>query len=137
DDYLGKKDLATETLTQSLRAALARADAWKQRAGGAKSDRATRMQGLFNQLGRTFAARFDAEVQQRLEQFEQAARQARLSPAQLQRLLEQLSHDLDDAAGAAGWPARQRLRPLLLEICLRLFGQPGEPAAPPASRPNQ
>jgi DNA-binding response OmpR family regulator len=116
DDYLSKHNLTSEVLARSVREVLTRSDAWKRLspAGGAGEPVPGPVAERFDELWRWFAAHNGSELLQRLDAFESAAQQVRLSESQL--------HNLFEASGAA---VQRELRPLLLEILLRLFGEAG------------
>jgi len=128
DDYLSKKDLATEDLARSVRDALARADAWRRVAQSSESGRVQgQAAGLFDALCQGFAAS-NAGLIKQLDAFEAAARETKLTVSQMQTLFESVC----SAEGAEQGDLRRLLRPLLLEIILRLFGDetgPGDGAS--------
>lgn len=115
DDYLSKQDLSSDALAKSVRDALARADAWRRHA---PSEVAPETVALFRDLCQTFAAALGAEFVKRLDAFEAAARHADVSAARMQLFFEDTCADLEPTEN----DLRLRLRPLLLEMLLRLFG---------------
>lgn len=115
DDYLSKQDLTPDTLARSVREAMARADAWRREASPAStSPEVAHALALFEDLCKKFAAA-NADLVTTLDSFEAAARQAHTDPGQVQEVFERV------CAGPDG-VHRQLLRPLLLEVLLRLFG---------------
>jgi CheY-like chemotaxis protein len=129
DDYLGKQDLTTEALARSVRDALARADAWRQHAPVALSGEADAARKQFEDLCRTFAARLGPEFLARVDAFEAAARRADFTAAQMQQSFLDACLVLDHPGSDAG-NLRRALRPLLLEVLLRLFGDSGPGGLP-------
>lgn len=122
DDYLNKQDLTAEVLTGSVRAALLRADAWRRwvppdAAAPAPADVAAH----FTELCRWFAARASPELNQRLDAFEAAARKAHLTEEQVHTLFEAAGAETGRMGTTPSVPAQQGLRPLFLEVLLRLF----------------
>lgn len=118
DDYLSKQDLTTEALGKSVREALTRADAWRRHAPTAAPPETEQM---FRELCQQFTAALGPDFTQRLDAFQAAAERAQLTGAGMNQLFEDLCLEHNGACGAA----RLRLRPLLLEMLLRLFG-PGK-----------
>ncbi len=115
DDYLGKQDLTTEDLARSIREALARADAWRRWGTPAETEATpSPLADQFEELCRWFADHIGDELARRLDAFESAARQTALTQKQTEELFTRC------AADSAG--RRRLLRPLLLEVLLRLFG---------------
>lgn len=122
DDYLSKRDLEANVLTRSVREALARADAWRQRAPTARKDQVRQALALFRTVSETFIHSLTGDFERQLSAMEQAARTAQLTPNQLEQMLTSVCTEIDAKNGNAAGPARLRLRPLVLEVCLRLFG---------------
>ena len=82
------------------------------------------------QIGQSFLDRVDPSLFQQLDALEAAARQAKLTVSQMQGLFEHTCRELEGAT-PAGVPIKKWLRPILLELVLRLFGEgiaPGEEA---------
>jgi CheY-like chemotaxis protein len=119
DDFLGKENLSSERLAQSLSAAVARADACKPRlypepAGGAGD-------GFLDRV------KADAELLRSLRELHRAARPGRFSAARIQRLVDQVCAELGPASAAGDeFPRRA-----LLTLFLRLFAADGEREAGP------
>ncbi len=119
DDYISKADLDGPTLARSVRAVLSRADAWRARVPPGQAQQAAELGPLVRELCRDFADRAGPDLLRRLDELEAAARQAQLTAAQVRRLFEAAG-----AAPGAGESAARLARPLLLEMLLRLFGNP-------------
>src|SRR5205085_12176965 len=98
--------------------ALARADAWRTRASDSDPDRTAGIGKLFQEICTAFAANIGPDFLGRLDRLEREARSARLTFAQTLRLFENACDKLDD--GHPG-TAKRLLRPIMLEIVLRLF----------------
>lgn len=112
DDFISKWDLDAPTLARSVRAALARADAYRQRVGtpkGADSGLAAPLR----ELCREFLIRVGPDFLEQLDGFETAARRAGLGEEDVHRLFPAVCTDLD--AGD-----QLRVRPLLLEVLQRI-----------------
>jgi CheY-like chemotaxis protein len=121
DDYVNKMELTFDGFARSVREALARTDAFRRRLGAA--GRPGPAAEPFRELCRAFTAALGPDFPARLDAFEAAARAAGLSEEGLRLAFEEV---------CAGWPhrgeARRALRPLLLELFLRLFGTDRQPA---------
>jgi CheY-like chemotaxis protein len=144
DDYISKDELTSKHLSQSVRAALARADAFRhyepgaistlpseerdrvRRSNGPSGDEHRQVAGLLQQICQDFATRAGADLLARLEDFEAAARHAQLTPGQIQRLFDRVWRQLKQTS-ENGQSGKILLRPIMLEILLRLFGQASTP----------
>lgn len=125
DDFLAKHDLTGKLLAQSLRTALLRAEACRQRAAADDGRQAAQVEDRLHRLFRTFADGVGAAYLEGLDEFEAAAREVRINAAQLQRLFDAVCADLDAASPAGSIPAYRLLRPVLLEVFFRLsYDQP-------------
>jgi len=120
DDYLSKLDLATETLTNCLRDALLRADAWRRQAPPAAEVGAL---DLARQVFHTFAGSCNPALLAQLDAFEAAARQAHLEVDQLQQCFQAVCAELTAARPGDLTQTQRLLRPLVLEMFLRLWGE--------------
>ncbi|MBL8797247.1 MAG: response regulator [Planctomycetia bacterium] len=120
DNYLSKIDLATETLTSCVQDSLRRADAWRRHApsGRAGSEAEERSRALF----REFAAGAGLEWLARFDAYEGVLRQANLSLEQFQSIFEAVCGELSAGRPADAPPVQRLLRPLLLEMIVRLWG---------------
>lgn len=119
DDYFSKDGLEPDLFSRSVRSALARADAWKVRAPEIDNQLMSVVVTLVESLCEDFATFAGRSFLDRLDKLESAARRAKLSFAQSLRLFESVSEriaQLDDAARI-----KRVLRPIMLEIILRLF----------------
>jgi CheY-like chemotaxis protein len=123
DDYVNKLELTFEGFARSVREALARSAAFRRRLGGAAERPAGPAGEAFRQLCQAFASALGADFTARLDAFEAAARAAGLTEEGLRREFEEV---------CAAWPEdgrpRRALRPLLLELFLRLYGTDRQPA---------
>ena len=120
DDYISRKDLSSRVLAQSMSTALARADAWRQRASRQGTDPASQARELFRRLCTDFTARAGSQFLSELDQVEATLRQAALTGGQIKNLFETICSELEAPGPAAVPQARLMLRPVLLEIILRL-----------------
>jgi CheY-like chemotaxis protein len=121
DDYIEKKALGAETLSQSLRQALVRADAWRRHAPDTTT---AQMTPLLEQLCSTARDRFDTSFLGQLDTLEAAARNAGLSAVQLQRQFDTVCSRIDGLRAEGSFSVKLLLRPFLLEILYRLSGSP-------------
>ncbi len=121
DDFYGKEWLDPDGFAAGVRQALARSAARKWTHSLDQSTLAFRS-ALEPLVARHLAA-FDAEMSRGLAAVEQAARDAGLgvSPVGLERIFGEL------AARTGGPDAVDRLRPLFLELAVRLYGYPAKP----------
>lgn len=123
DDYLSKQDLQPEQLAQSIRNAVARADAWHhQTESGVRARVPRALLESFADLCRQFGEAFSPELLARLDAFEAAATAAQVSAEQLQAMFAAARAGQTGDTSEKKLPEwERRLRPLLLEILLRLF----------------
>jgi DNA-binding response OmpR family regulator len=123
DDYVNKLELTFDGFARSVREALARTAAFRRRLGTPGPAAAGPAAELFRQLCQDFASALGPNFTARLDAFEAAALAAGLTEEQLRRAFEEV---------CASWPAhgrpRRALRPLLLELFLRLEGTDRQPA---------
>ncbi len=119
DDYISRKDLSSRVLAQSVSSALARADAWRQRAHREGTDPTSQARESFRRLCGEFAEHAGARFLSDLDRVEAALRQAALAPGQIKHLFETIGSDLETGDAPVS-QARRLLRPLLLEIIFRL-----------------
>jgi CheY-like chemotaxis protein len=120
DDYFSKDGLEPDLFSRSVRSALARADAWKARAPEIDNQLVSVVVSSVETLCEDFAAFAGRSFLDRLDKLEDAARRAKLTFAQALRLFETVSERLaqsdEDLARI-----KRVLRPIMLEIILRLF----------------
>jgi DNA-binding response OmpR family regulator len=121
DNYINKRDLDSRVLGKAVRDALARADSWRHtQADGTDQDSAMDM--LARTMRGMFSGNLWQELMRRLDDIEAEARRSRLTVGQIHRLFEEVGREL--GADPSGIQAARRLvRPFLLEILLRLFGE--------------
>jgi CheY-like chemotaxis protein len=117
DDYLNKLDLTLETFARSVREAMNRTDLFRRHLPSTEARPAGALlpalcEGFLNGPGPALLEQLDA--------FESAAQQPRLSPDDLRGEFERVCQAWDAVPGRQ--PARRVLRPLMLELFLRLFG---------------
>jgi CheY-like chemotaxis protein len=120
DDYLNKLDLTREKLATSVREALRRADLFRRRLPATDADGAGQADSVLPALWDSFLGGPGPALLESLDAFERAARQARLSPEALRCQFECVCQAWDAVPGRP--QARRVLRPLMLELFLRLYG---------------
>jgi CheY-like chemotaxis protein len=120
DDYISKTELLNGAITRSLCAALARADALKPYHASGSSDVASQTRALLQEVCQMFAAAVGPQFVDRLEQCEAAARQERVTPGQLERCFDVACSELAAGQSADSPKVPRLLRPVLLEMLLRL-----------------
>jgi CheY-like chemotaxis protein len=121
DDYISKEDLNSKMLARSVRSAINRADAFRKFESNNPTEPAP-VDGLFQEICQDFLGQTGPRFLTRLEEFEAAARQAKMTPGQVQRLFQRVLRRLDPKQREPDLSAKALLRPILLEILLRLFG---------------
>ncbi len=120
DDYLSKQDLSRETLTQCLTNALARSKLYREHSAAASvTTKIEPLEMTLLAICRTYAEKIPPEFFKALEKFENEARKESLSALQLQHLFGSVSTKIQTGS----LPADVFLRPILLEILLRLSGE--------------
>lgn len=135
DNYLSKIDLQTETLTGCIQDALVRADAWRRHAPAGQPGAGAEAERHSRELFQTFATGAGLELFKRLDAYEAVLRQANLSLEQFQSVFESVCAELTVGRPADAPPLQRLLRPLLLEMIVRLWGDKfgTEDAGKPAS----
>ncbi len=126
DHYLSKKDLAAETLTGCVQEALVRADAWRRHAPPPPADVSAEVARLARQLLADFASGPGPELLIQLNKLEAAVRSADLPLEQFRQVLEAVCAELEQSGAAEAPPLARVLRPVLLEMVLRLWDDPPE-----------
>jgi CheY-like chemotaxis protein len=124
DDYISKADLLSGAITRSLCAALARADALRPYHPAGSPDRAVQAGALFQEICQTFAAALGPRFLDRLEQCEAAARHEGTTPRQLEHWFHVACGGLAAADSADSSSVQRLLRPVLLEMLMRLTTDP-------------
>jgi CheY-like chemotaxis protein len=117
DDYLSKQDLNRETLTQCLTNALRQSKLYKD-----TSPTTTKIHPLETNLMavcRTVVESLPPAFLNSLDDFEKAAKQVKVKPAQLRGLFQNVCQKLSQGR-TGGPPVELLLRPVLLEVILRL-----------------
>jgi len=119
DDYFSKENFDPELFARSVRAAIARADAWRARAPDLDNAAMSKIVGLFEGLCKDFTRFAEPDLLPQLDDLERLARQANLTFAQTLRIFESVCERL---APELDQPRLKRLlRPIMLEVVLRLF----------------
>jgi len=119
DDYFSKEGFESEQFGRSIRAALARADAWKARAPDHDARMTSDVVALFDSICSDFARFAAPSFVERLDRLETTARQAGLTFSQTLRIYESVCEKL--ANGKDIDAAKRLMRPVMLEVVLRLF----------------
>lgn len=120
DDYLSKFDLTLEQFMRTVREALYRTDQYRRRMPLADPGEMRQAGQQLAELCEDFLRGPGSALVKRLDEFESAARQAQLTPDILRRQFERVCQEWDALPG--GQPAAKRIvRPLMLELFLRLF----------------
>lgn len=119
DDYFSKDSFEPEVFSRSVRAALARADAWKARAPDIDNELMSKIVGLFESICGDFAKFAAPKMLERLDELESSARVANLTFAQTLRIFESTCDRI--SVGDHQPNLKRLLRPVMLEIVLRLF----------------
>jgi DNA-binding response OmpR family regulator len=126
DDYFDKRDLTSGKLARSVRAILRRTDTVRRRMPGSISDTRGQMVEHLVALCEYFADRVGGELVQRLQTFATAARLAQLRAADLEALYVSACARIATAGRVAPIPAELLLRPLMLELTIRILGDGAE-----------
>jgi CheY-like chemotaxis protein len=119
DDYFSKTDFDPETFGRSVRAALARADAWKARAPDHDTAAMSNIVTSFETLCADYAGFADPSFLFRFDKLEDTARASKITFAQMMRIFESVCERLGGGKDQAQF--KRLLRPIMLEIVLRLF----------------
>lgn len=122
DEYLNKHELDHELLARSVRHLLARTEGLRQGIHPGDESQSARIDALFRKVCDTFRCHVPAEFFQQLDELEVAARQSHLTAEQLQWLYESACGEAEPVADSDPMALQLRLRPVLLEILVRLFG---------------
>jgi DNA-binding response OmpR family regulator len=128
DDFLCKRGLTCEALAGSVRAALLRADRVRQRAARAP-ERNGKVEAALADVCNHFAAAAGPDFVRRLDELEALAREAHVGEAALKQMFNNLCTRLDAVNPLAPPSGRQLLRPLFVEMLVRLFGSRGASAS--------
>ncbi len=119
DDYFSKAEFEPEAFGRSVRAALARADAWKARAPDNDTKAMSSVVASFETLCADYAGFADPSFLFRFDKLEESARAAKLTFAQMMRVFESVCERLAGDKDHAQF--KRLLRPIMLEMVLRLF----------------
>jgi len=122
DDYISKAELLNGAVTRSVCAALTRADAIRHYHPASRPNQAGKTRTILQEACKVFALRVGSEFLDRLDQCEAEARQEGLTPGQLELLFEVACSELASAHPAGSLSVQRLLRPILLEMLLRLSG---------------
>jgi pilus assembly protein CpaE len=123
DDFLSKENLSAENLARSLSAAVARADACKQRLGGPGPDNPARVDDFFRRVREAAGGRDETELLKNLSELHETAWPRHFSAAQIQRLVDLVVGELGRSSSASSRPLPRKA---LLGLFMRLFGDQSE-----------
>lgn len=118
DDFFSKSALDPAALSHSLEAALARADAWRNRAPDIDPELHVRLNGLVEDLCDQMRDSLGAEFLAKLDDLEESARDARLTSAQVLKLFNATAVRDDEGEEEV---VRGLLRPVMLDLVYRIF----------------
>lgn len=121
DDYFSKDSFETEVFSRSVRSALARADAWKARAPEVDARQMSDIVGALESICQDYATFAEKDIVKRLDRLEANARKSGLTFAQTMRIYENIAERLSRGKDSASY--KRLLRPMLLELVLRLFDE--------------
>ena len=125
-DCLARPDLTDQALARCIRGALIRSEALRERQRAIGRQLSLPCVALLGELCTGFLAALPADFAGKLEAAGKALRQAELTGAQAKRIFEELSARLLEERKSL--PVGILLRPLLLDILLRLDEEPAHPA---------
>jgi len=122
DDYFDKRDLTSAKLARGIRDSLRRADTVRRLLPGPNSG--VRGQMVESLLGvcEYFADRVGTELAQKLDTFATEARRAELGAADLEEIYGSVCGRLETSGRLAPSMARLVLRPLILDLLVRILG---------------
>ena len=126
DDSISKDSLDLQSLGERIQAALARGDAWRNRAPDLDPELTRRISSLFGDICSTFVERVGPHFANRLDDLESSAREAQLTNAQILRLFDAACDRLD--RGKDSGRVKRLVRPIMLEVVHRLCSDAPEPA---------
>ena len=123
DDYLSKQELTRDGLAKSIRSVMSRVALMKESGGNDWSDPQYGLEEWLHRLCDSFLARMDRPMIQLLDDFEDVARQSKVTVWRLQQAYTKICDEMNTVRHEGQPPAEKCFRPLLLEILLRVFGQ--------------
>lgn len=124
DDYFSKQDLDAAALVRSIREAIARTDAYRLHAGIADLNENAQFGQAFERICESYLNQCGVSILRLIDEFDRCARHVSWTPGKMQYLFEAECRRLDAARPPGEPPSRKVLRPVFLEIMLRLFGAP-------------
>jgi len=122
DDYLPKSGLGTDSLGKSLKAALARADAFRHRAADLDPDLVTDLGRRFREVCEEVVGKLGPDFVAKLDALESGARTAKLSMAQALRFFETACEGLNRGTDEVR-TVKPVVRPVMFELMYRLFDE--------------
>jgi DNA-binding response OmpR family regulator len=120
DDYISKCDLHGDLLAGSIRMALRRADAWRRRKPVSAESGRDRARAALLKVCKGFTTSAGSDFLHRLAECETAVEEINLTGEQLDKLFEVVCLELTAACPTDRFSVRQFLRPIRLELQLRL-----------------
>jgi DNA-binding response OmpR family regulator len=128
DDYFDKRDLTSAKLARSIRNSLRRTDTVRRHnAEWSDASRGTLVEHLL-EVCEYFAAHIGSELVQKLESFAMEARRRDLRAGDIEQLYRSACLRLESAGCLSPVPAQLLLRPLILELIVRMLDDPDEHA---------
>ena len=124
DEYLHKHTLDSDVLARSVRHILARTEALRHGAVAGDVNQRARIETLVRQVCETFRSSVRPEFFQQLDDLEAAAFQANLNAKDVQCMFSAACAELGSFHSADRTAYERRLRPVVLEILVRLFETP-------------
>ena len=122
DDIVAKEGLTANDLIQRVNEAFERSEAVRLRALADQIDQLALIEPLFFEAATQLHNTFDKEMLGKIDSFELAARRVKLSVGELERLYKKACREFDHKRAKGQTPsAGKRLRPLMLELMVRLF----------------
>lgn len=126
DDYISKSEMTSESLQRSVHQALLRVDLFKALgpvSPGPDAEQISELREECVDLACWYLSCVDRELLTRLNNIEAKAQELEISPQKVQVLLEQIVDESIVRAPHDENARRSLLRPLLLELLVRLIGE--------------
>jgi DNA-binding response OmpR family regulator len=137
DDYLGKNGLTKQALADTVRSAVQRSDALRRRAPARQASDRSKLRSSIESLCQTFATACGADLFHALDAVETAARSVHVTPDQMESLFNDACRQLDACRDARDGGSARLMRPLLLELIVRLSEANEAPAERVATSQKQ
>ncbi|MBI2825021.1 MAG: response regulator [Planctomycetia bacterium] len=122
DDYFQKGEVVPERLVQSIRVALRRTESVRKRTAAFDAPSEVQVEERILDLCRSYGAVSGTRITQMLDEAEAAWRRAGCDAPHLERIFDAACQKLDAERTFGVFPAGRVVRPLLLEMSLRIAG---------------